>query len=213
MLRWDEYFDGCKWNINSQKYIEILENNLWPVIACHFPDRSYIFQDDNAPVHMYRSYILHDYMIENQISTTSWLAQSQDCNIVENIWLKIKRDLESIKHSITTHDQLIIKITCAWQNISANYIHKLYSSIPGRLQEVIHIKGHLLDGEQICCTLNGSQNYITGKMVLTLFAEICWIEKVVSNLLDLFIVHLHHICNHISYHLYMFWISGIDIIY
>jgi hypothetical protein len=36
-------------NINSKKYIEIMENNPWSEIARHIPDNSYIFQDDNAP--------------------------------------------------------------------------------------------------------------------------------------------------------------------
>ena len=44
-------------NINSDKYIEILEDNLWPVIACHFPKNDYIYQDDNAPVHRAHSVV------------------------------------------------------------------------------------------------------------------------------------------------------------
>lgn len=36
--------------INSAKYINILKENLWPVIARHFPQIDYIFMDDNAPV-------------------------------------------------------------------------------------------------------------------------------------------------------------------
>ena len=35
-------------NINSEKYKEILEENIWPVIVKHFPDDQYFFQDDNA---------------------------------------------------------------------------------------------------------------------------------------------------------------------
>jgi hypothetical protein len=38
-------------NLNSEKYINILDDNLWPVIAQHFPTSSYIFQEDNAPCH------------------------------------------------------------------------------------------------------------------------------------------------------------------
>lgn len=38
-------------NINAEKYQQILNDNLWPVIAQHFPNQQYIFQDDNAPVH------------------------------------------------------------------------------------------------------------------------------------------------------------------
>jgi hypothetical protein len=38
-------------NINAAKYIEILEDNLWPIIVRHYTEENYIFQDDNAPVH------------------------------------------------------------------------------------------------------------------------------------------------------------------
>ena len=38
-------------NINSQKYIDILEANLWPFVAKVFSDRPWIFQDDNATPH------------------------------------------------------------------------------------------------------------------------------------------------------------------
>jgi len=41
------FIDG---NINAEKYEEILEENLWPVVARHFPQENYIFHDDNAPV-------------------------------------------------------------------------------------------------------------------------------------------------------------------
>jgi hypothetical protein len=52
-----------KGNINSQIYIDVLENNLWPVIARHFADNEYVFQDDNAPVH--RARITENYKQEN----------------------------------------------------------------------------------------------------------------------------------------------------
>ena len=38
-------------NINADKYISILEDNIWPVIVRHFAGNDYLFQDDNAPVH------------------------------------------------------------------------------------------------------------------------------------------------------------------
>ena len=38
-------------NINAQKYIEVVDNFVWSVIARHFLDDNYVFQDDNAPVH------------------------------------------------------------------------------------------------------------------------------------------------------------------
>ena len=43
--------DAIQGNINSEKYIDCLDRNLWPVIAKIFPTGGYIFQEDNAPVH------------------------------------------------------------------------------------------------------------------------------------------------------------------
>jgi len=38
-------------NIDSQKYTQILDANLLPVVAKHFAEKPFIFQDDNAPAH------------------------------------------------------------------------------------------------------------------------------------------------------------------
>ena len=53
-------------NINSGKYKEILEENIWPVIVRHFPDDQYFVQDDNAPVH--RSRVLQEYRATNNLN-------------------------------------------------------------------------------------------------------------------------------------------------
>ena len=42
-------------NINAIKHQDILEDHLWSVVAQHFPQGGYIFQDHNAPVHRARS--------------------------------------------------------------------------------------------------------------------------------------------------------------
>ena len=49
-------------NINAQKYIEVVDNFVWPVIAHHFPGDNYVFQDDNAPMHRIR--VVKEYMEE-----------------------------------------------------------------------------------------------------------------------------------------------------
>ena len=128
-------------NINAQKYLQIIDNNIWPVIAQHFPDNNYIFMDDNAPVH--RAKTVKDYMTVNNIKTTKWPAQSPDLNIIENIWLHLKRTLDNRVHFINSQQDLMAEIRTVWENIQINYIQDLYSSIPGRLKEVIRMKGNL----------------------------------------------------------------------
>ena len=58
------FVDG---SIDPNKYIDILENNLWPVIARHFPAINYVFQDDNAPVHRARTIV--EYKLRNKTRT------------------------------------------------------------------------------------------------------------------------------------------------
>ena len=84
-------------------YIQIIDNNLWPVIARHFPDNSYIFQDDNAPVH--RSGVTKSFMENNNINTMEWPAQSPDIIIIESLWLKIKKRIEHSVDEITSVEQ------------------------------------------------------------------------------------------------------------
>jgi len=44
--------------INAPKYIEVIDNLVWPIIARHFADDNYLFQDDNAPyIHAVKEYM------------------------------------------------------------------------------------------------------------------------------------------------------------
>ena len=65
-----------------------------------------------------RAQRVKNYETENYITTTVWLAQSTDLNIIENIWLKIKRDLQSVATNIGSHDESFKEIRRIWGNIS-----------------------------------------------------------------------------------------------
>ena len=47
--------------------------------------------DDNAPVH--RAHTVKNYKDQNEVTSIEWPAQSPDLNIIENIWLYMKREL------------------------------------------------------------------------------------------------------------------------
>jgi hypothetical protein len=61
-------------NLNSVKYIELLDNHLWPVVAKVFGNRQFIFQDDNATPHASRQ--TNAWKQENGIPKFNWPAQS-----------------------------------------------------------------------------------------------------------------------------------------
>ena len=127
--------------INRHKYIEVLENNLWPVIARHFPTNDFLFQNDNAPIHRARD--VENYKTRNNINCINWPAQSPDLNIIENVWLKLKRQLQNHAGNINTADELSNAIRHEWQQLPVDYIQGLYRSIPKRIRKVISVKGEM----------------------------------------------------------------------
>jgi len=71
-------------NINADKHIEIPEDNLWPVVAHHFPKNDYIYQDDSVPVHRARSVV--KYQPENK-KLRLWPGQNNLCLLQTEKWV------------------------------------------------------------------------------------------------------------------------------
>ena len=78
--------------------------------------------DDNVPVHR---------------------AHTVDLNIIESIWLYMKRELQESVVKIATKNDLLSEIQSVWRNIELDYIRNLYQSISDCLNNVIEMKGHL----------------------------------------------------------------------
>lgn len=125
--------------INSQKYTDILDENLWPVVAKVFPDSPWIFQDDNATPHRSRHTVL--WKQNNDIPGMMWPAQSPDINIIENIWRYIKIRLQKVVHRIKTKNDLIRESSRVWMSIDQTYVRGLYASIPTRIRRVLRANG------------------------------------------------------------------------
>lgn len=64
--------------------------------------------DDNAPVHRARA--VSQYLENSNIHHTEWPAQSPDINPIENIWLKLKRDIEPQAVNIHTQIDLLAAV-------------------------------------------------------------------------------------------------------
>ena len=98
-----------------------------------------MFQDDNAPIH--RARIVKEYMEETDLHDMEWTAQSPDLNIIENVWHKIKHELQKHVQNITSRQLLETAIRNIWTEIPIYYIQDLYKSIPKHPQQVIKAKG------------------------------------------------------------------------
>lgn len=128
-------------NINSEKYISVLDNNLWPIVAKEFSDSPWMLQEDNCPVHQSRQTVA--WKDENNIDTLTWPSQSPDINIIENVWRTIKIRLEHRLHEIKNRQDLIRVVKEIWASITSDTIKSLYTSIPKRLRAVIKAKGYI----------------------------------------------------------------------
>ena len=126
-------------NIDSEKYIEVLDQHLWPVIAKEFPNGGWIFQEDNCPMHVSRR--TNNWKAENNIETLQWPSQSPDTNSIENVWRTIKVKLGKRLGEIQSRQDLIRVVLEIWGDIEQAYIRRLYNSIPLRLQSVLKAKG------------------------------------------------------------------------
>ena len=128
-------------NMDSRKYIDTLDNCLWPVITKYMADKPWRYMDDNAPCHRARE--VETWREENNIPRFPWPAQSPDLNPIENIWLVLKNSVKRNILTIRTLNDLREHLQSAWENIPLVFIQGLYQTLPKRCRQVILSKGNI----------------------------------------------------------------------
>ena len=121
-------------NMDSQKYIEILEKSKDQLNELHL--NRYILLCDNDSKH--RSGISLDYYIQNDIRLLEWPAYSPDLNPIENIWANIKNKLGARVYN--NKDTLEADIKYYWNVYAKDYSEIVVHSMKKRIDACI-LKG------------------------------------------------------------------------
>ena len=126
--------------MDRQKYIEVLENQLYPFWKkTKRRNRSLWFQDDGAPCH--KESLAKNWKFERMIRPLLWLAQPSDLNPIVHVWNILKSKTQQRRPLPQNLDQLRDAIYEEWKAIDRSMLRKLISSMRRRIQSDIRSKG------------------------------------------------------------------------
>ena len=136
------YICRIKGRITAAAYQKMLEDEIFGVDLTNLPE-DFVFQQDNAPVHVARSSI--DYFKRKEIPLLTWPTYSPDLNIIENLWGIVSNKVYEDGREYKTADELWDSVSHHFLTVSYETIKNLYQSIPGRLISVIEKGGKRTD--------------------------------------------------------------------
>ncbi len=126
-----------KTNVTAPVYQEILEHFMLPSADKLFGDADFIFQQDLAPAHTAKS--TKSWLNDHGVGVLDWPANSPDLNPIENLWGIVKRKMRNKRPK--NADELKATVKETWASIPPQQCHKLTTSMPRRIEEVIKAKG------------------------------------------------------------------------
>jgi len=132
------FVDG---KMNSEYYQQMLTDNLLPFLQ-HFHRLPWIFQQDNAAIHVSAS--SREWFARNNVAIMKSPAKSPDLNIIENVWAILARDVYENCRQFDTVQQLREAIEAAWSRLSVDYLKNLYESLPKRMMSVLKKNGNAI---------------------------------------------------------------------
>ncbi len=125
-----------KSTVNADIYQDILEHFMLPSADKLYGDADFIFQQDFTPAHTAKG--TKSWFNDHGVTVLDWPANSPDLNI-ENLWGIVKRKMRDTRPNYA--DELKATVKATWASITPQQCHKLITSMPRRIDAVIHAKG------------------------------------------------------------------------
>ncbi len=126
-----------KSTVNTAIYQEILEHFMLPSADKLSGEADFIFQQDLAPAHTAKG--TKSWFNGHGVGVLDWPANSPDLNPIENLWGIVNRKMKDTRSNNADDLNADIKATLA--SITPEQCHKLITSMPRRIDAVIHAKG------------------------------------------------------------------------
>ncbi len=126
-----------KSTVNAAVYQYILEHFMLPSADKLYGDADLIFQQDLAPAHTAKD--TKSWFNDHGVTVLDWPANLPDLNPIENLWSIVRGRWETPDPTMQNDMKAAIKAT--WASITTEQCHRLITSMPRRIDAVIHTKG------------------------------------------------------------------------
>jgi len=136
-----DFYPNSKSRMNSEIYINILEQVLLPFVKKKYENDGFEFLHDNSPVH--KSKMTKNWFKDNSIKLLPFPSYSPDLNPIEKIWNDLKDMVE--KESPTTEEQLKNSIIKNWKSIPLKKIRAHIKHLEKIIPKIIKNQGEFID--------------------------------------------------------------------
>ncbi|GFS51198.1 transposable element Tc1 transposase [Trichonephila clavipes] len=112
--------------MNSEMYVDIMENSALPTLWQYFGEGPFLFQQDNCSIHTSR--LAQTWFDEMGVQKLDWSSQSPDLNPIEHLWDELDCRLRSQPNRPSSLQALTSAVMDTWKAIPIVTYQKLVES-------------------------------------------------------------------------------------